>query len=83
MESVIDAVESGKLLANGALIRDAENQLRIKLSVLTPGDGPRETVRSRRERLRTGIAKAMNGIGWELVAIVPVLKFKKSLKAVR
>jgi hypothetical protein len=82
VESVIDAVESGEFLANGALIRDAENQLRIKVSVLIPVDGPTATVRGRRERLRTGIAKAMNAIGWELITIFPALKFKKSgLKA--
>jgi hypothetical protein len=41
-------------------------------------DGSMETVRGRRERLRTGIAKAMNAIGWELITTFPVLKFKKS-----
>jgi hypothetical protein len=50
VQSVIDAVESGELLTNGALIRDAENQLRIKVSVLIPADGPMATVRGRRER---------------------------------
>ena len=78
VQSVIDAVESGELLANGALIRDAENQLRIRLSVLIPVDGPTATVRGRRERFRTAIEKAMNAIGWELIAIFPALKFKKS-----
>jgi hypothetical protein len=63
VQSVIDAVESGELLANGALIRDAENQLRIKVSVLIPVDGPMATVRVRRERFRTAIEKAMNAIG--------------------
>jgi hypothetical protein len=78
VQSVIDAVESGGLLDNGALIRDAEDQLRIKLSVLIPADGPTATVRSRRQRFRTEIEKAMNAIGWELIAIIPALKFKKS-----
>ena len=78
VQSVIDAVESGGLLDNGALIRDAENQLRIKLSPLIPADGPRATVRARRERLRTEIVKAMNTIGWEPIALFPALKFKKS-----
>jgi hypothetical protein len=78
VQSVIDALESGELLADGALIRDDENHLRIKLGVLIPGDGPKETVRVRRERFRTAIEKAMNAIGWELIAISPVLKFKKS-----
>jgi hypothetical protein len=77
VQLVIDAVESGELLANGALIRDAENQLRIRLSVLIPVDGPTATVRGRRERFRTAIEKAMNAIGWELTAIFPALKFKK------
>jgi hypothetical protein len=80
VQSVIDAVESGELLNNGALIRDAENQLRIKLSVLIPADGPTATVRVRRERFRTAIEKAMNTIGWELTAIIPALKFKKSVR---
>jgi hypothetical protein len=53
-------------------------QVRIKLSVLIPVDGPKETVRGRRERFRTAIEKAMNAIGWELIAIIPALKFKKS-----
>jgi hypothetical protein len=78
VQSVIDAVESGELLANGAIIRDTENQLRIKPSVLIPVDGPMATVRVRRERFRTAIEKAMNAIGWELIAIFPALKFKKS-----
>jgi hypothetical protein len=63
--------------------RDAEDELRVKPSVLIPADGPRATVGVRRERLRTGIAKAMSAIGWELIATFPALKFKKSLKAVR
>ncbi len=66
VQSVIDAVESGELLTNGALTRDTENQLRIKLSVLIPADGRTATVRVRRERFRTAIEKAMNTIGWEL-----------------
>jgi hypothetical protein len=78
VQSVIDAVESGELLTNGALIRDTEDELRINLSVLIPPDGPRATVNVRRERFRTAIDKAMNAIGWELIALVPVLKFKKS-----
>ena len=78
VQSVIDAVESGELLANGALIRDAENQLRIKVSILIPVDGPMAAVRGRRERFRTAMEKAMNAIGWELIAILPALKFKKS-----
>jgi hypothetical protein len=78
VQSVIDAVESGELLANGALIRDGENQLQIKVSVLIPVDGPMATVRVRRERFRTAIEKAMNAIGWERITILPALKFKKS-----
>jgi hypothetical protein len=78
VQSVIEAVESGVSLNNGALIRDAENQLRIKLGVLIPADGPTATVRARRERFRTAIEKAMNALGWELIAIFPALKFKKS-----
>jgi hypothetical protein len=45
---------------------------------LIPADGPTATVRARRERFRTEIEKAMNAIGWELIAIIPALKFKKS-----
>jgi hypothetical protein len=78
VQSVIDAIESGELLDNGALIREAENQLRIKLSVLIRADGPTATVRARRQRFRSELEKAMNAIGWELIAIVPALKFKKS-----
>jgi hypothetical protein len=78
VQSVIDAIESGQSLANGALIRDAENRLRIKLSVLIPVDGPTATVRGRRERFTTEVEKAMNAMGWELTVIFPALKFKKS-----
>jgi hypothetical protein len=78
VQSVIDAVESGELLANGALIRDAENQLRVRPSVLIPGDGPKQIVRGRRERFRSAMERAMNALGWELIALIPALKFKKS-----
>lgn len=81
VQSVIDAVESGELLDNGALIRDAENQLRIKLSALIPVGGPKATVRGRRERFRTAIEKAMNANGWELIAIVPALNKRSGPKA--
>jgi hypothetical protein len=77
VQSVINAVESGELLANGALIRDAENQLRINLGVLIPGDAPKETLRGRRERFRTAIVEAMNTIGWELITFFP-LKFERT-----
>jgi hypothetical protein len=79
VQSVIDALRSGESLANGALIRDTDDQLRIKHGILIPGDGPKETVAGRRRRFRDAMERAMRAIGWELVVTNPVLKFKKSV----
>jgi len=76
--SVIEAVQSGQSLPNGALIRDGDDLLRIKQSILIPDDGPKQTITGRRRRFRHALEDAMRAIGWELVAASPALKFKKA-----
>lgn len=77
VNSVIEAVQAGETLPSGALVWDANDQVRIQQSVLIPDEASKQTISGRRRRFRFAMQDAMKAIGWDIISTRPALKFKK------
>lgn len=70
-KAVCDAVQQGpetdaELVRNGTVVWQEPTQLTIKPSLLIDNGGFRQTIESRRKRLRNELIKQMSTLGWRL-----------------
>jgi hypothetical protein len=65
------------LISTRVLVWKSKDEFQIRLSLLIPDDGPRQTITGRRKRLRVSLQDKFRTIGWELISVGRWLTFKK------